>query len=518
MDLNNKIDDLINKLNKKNFFEVIKEGNILIDKFPNLFIFYNIVGLAHQNIKNFEESEKFFLKAIEMDPKEVSPKNNLANTYLSLGKLNESEKLFKEILDQHGNISVVLANYARLKRKVNDFNKSVYLLEEALKIDNDNSGFLEDLANCYQSQGNFEKSKIICTNILEKNPNNIAAHIILSKQTNYNNDDNNLKEMIDNESKLNERDINKNKICFAIGKAYEDKKDIDNSFNYIKKGNILQDNLINYKIEKDELIYKNIKDIFSRIKLNLQKRKYNKKKIIFICGLPRSGTTLVEQILSSHSKVNGAGELTYLKKSIDSIFFRENKLNEIALNNEIKSDENILNDMYYNFLEIHKFENSIITDKAPQNFMWVGFIKLFFPNAKVIHCFRNANDNFLSLYKNNFASNQHMGWSFNGSNIAKFYNLYSDLMKFWKLNCEGFFHEINYDKLVIDNESEIKKLLSYCELEREENCFNHYKNKTPITTVSLFQARKPIYKSSLHSSQNYSKYLDKYFKQLDKYN
>ena len=128
MDLNNKIDDLINKLNKKNFFEVIKEGNILIDKFPNLFIFYNIVGLAHQNIKNFEESEKFFLKAIEMDPKEVSPKNNLANTYLSLGKLNESEKLFKEILDQHGNISVVLANYARLKRKVNDFNKSVYLL------------------------------------------------------------------------------------------------------------------------------------------------------------------------------------------------------------------------------------------------------------------------------------------------------------------------------------------------------------------------------------------------------
>ena len=193
MDLNNKIDDLINKLNKKNFFEVIKEGNILIDKFPNLFIFYNIVGLAHQNIKNFEESEKFFLKAIEMDPKEVSPKNNLANTYLSLGKLNESEKLFKEILDQHGNISVVLANYARLKRKVNDFNKSVYLLEEALKIDNDNSGFLEDLANCYQSQGNFEKSKIICNNILEKNPNNIAAHIILSKQTNYNNDDNNLK-------------------------------------------------------------------------------------------------------------------------------------------------------------------------------------------------------------------------------------------------------------------------------------------------------------------------------------
>ena len=226
---------------------------------------------------------------------------------------------------------------------------------------------------------------------------------------------------------------------------------------------------------------------------------------------------MVEQILSSHSEVAGAGELTYLKKSIDNIFFQENIINENILKNEIESEENMLNNMYYKFLEIHKFEKNIITDKAPQNFMWIGFIKLFFPNAKVIHCFRNANDNFLSLYKNNFASNQHMGWSFNGNNIVKFYNLYSDLMKFWKLNCEGFFHEINYDKLVTDNQAEIKKLLNYCDLDWEENCLNHYKNKNPITTVSLFQARKPIYKSSLNSSKNYSKHLEKYFKFLNQY-
>ena len=111
MDLDNKIDYLINKLNKKKFFEVIKEGIELINKFPNLFIFYNIVGLAHQNIKNLEESEKYFLKAIEIDPKEVSPKNNLANTYLSLRKLNESENLFKEIIDQHGIVPVALATF-----------------------------------------------------------------------------------------------------------------------------------------------------------------------------------------------------------------------------------------------------------------------------------------------------------------------------------------------------------------------------------------------------------------------
>ena len=171
-----------------------------------------------------------------------------------------------------------------------------------------------------------------------------------------------------------------------------------------------------------------------------QKNRYNSAKkysfmaIIFICGLPRSGTTLVEQILSSHSKVSGAGELIYLKKSIDKLFIKENQIIDKQINDGIKSNENILNEMYYKFLGIHKFEKNIITDKAPQNFMWIGFIKIFFPNAKVIHCYRNADDNFLSLYKNNFASNQHMGWTFNTNNIVKFYNLYSDLMKFWKLN------------------------------------------------------------------------------------
>ena len=272
MDLNNKIDDLIYKLNSKKFFEVIKDGNGLINKYPNLFIFYNLVGLAYQNIKNFEESETFFLKAIQLDPKEVAPKNNLANTYLALNKLSDAEKLFKNIVDQHGRISVVLANFARLKRKLNDFDKAVELLEEVIDKEKNNLAYLEDLANCYQSQGNFEKSKKICIDILKKNPSNISAHLILSKQTDYGKDDINLEAMIAAEKKLGFEDINKNRICFAIGKAYEDRKNIDESFKYIEKGNNLQAKKINYQIDKEELIFKNIKDLFLKVSPNLKKK------------------------------------------------------------------------------------------------------------------------------------------------------------------------------------------------------------------------------------------------------
>ncbi len=518
MDLNNKINDLTQKLTSNKFLEVIKEGKELTNKFPNLFIFHNILGLAYQGITLLEDAEKCFLKAIELNSKEVGPKNNLANTYSSLGKLEDAQKLFEQIITQFEKSPIILANYSRLKRKLNDFNTAKNLLEEALSIDKNNLEFYEDLATCYQSIGNFEKSKEICNKILEKNPNHIPAHITLSKQTDYSKEDNNLKNMISAEENLNDENINKVKICFAIGKAFEDKKNIDESFNYINKANNLQDNLINYKIEKDEILFKNIKNFFSNLNINLSKKNYNKNKIIFICGLPRSGTTLVEQILSSHSKVNGAGELIYLKKSIDKNFINENKINDKKIRDAINVSENNLNEMYHKYLEIHKFQKNIITDKAPQNFMWIGFIKIFFPNAKIIHCYRNCNDNFLSLYKNNFASNEHMGWTFNPNNIVKFYNLYSDLMKFWKLNYKDFIYNIDYDKLVIDNKSEIEKLLNHCELEWEDNCLNHHKNKNPITTVSLYQARKPIYKSSLNSSRTYSKYLDKYFKLLNKFN
>ena len=272
MDLNNKINDLTQKLTSNKFLEVIKEGKELTNKFPNLFIFHNILGLAYQGITLLEDAEKCFLKAIELNSKEVGPKNNLANTYSSLGKLEDAQKLFEQIITQFEKSPIILANYSRLKRKLNDFNTAKNLLEEALSIDKNNLEFYEDLATCYQSIGNFEKSKEICNKILEKNPNHIPAHITLSKQTDYSKEDNNLKNMISAEENLNDENINKVKICFAIGKAFEDKKNIDESFKYINKANNLQDNLINYKIEKDEILFKNIKNFFSNLNINLSKK------------------------------------------------------------------------------------------------------------------------------------------------------------------------------------------------------------------------------------------------------
>ena len=143
-------------------------------------------------------------------------------------------------------------------------------------------------------------------------------------------------------------------------------------------------------------------------------------------------------------------------------------------------------------------------------------MKLFFPNCKVVHCVRNPKDNCLSLYKNNFPSNT-MNWSFDEEDIGRYYNGYKNLMNFWKNKTSNFIYDLNYEQLVGNQKEETEKLINFCGLEWDPDCLEFYKkNKTPIKTVSINQARKPIYNKSVNSSEFYSKHLSTLFNILDK--
>ena len=145
---------------------------------------------------------------------------------------------------------------------------------------------------------------------------------------------------------------------------------------------------------------------------------FDEKIPIFICGMPRSGTTLAQQIIASHNKVVGAGELTYLEQIIKKLFFEDGKLSLKKIKDSFKSKENILNNEYFKLLNFHGYDKSIIIDKAPANFFWIGFINYFFPNCKIVHCYRNAEDNLLSIFKNYFPS-KNMAWSSNLENTVE---------------------------------------------------------------------------------------------------
>ena len=214
--------------------------------------------------------------------------------------------------------------------------------------------------------------------------------------------------------------------------------------------------------------------------------------------MPRTGTSLVEQIISSHDKVYGSGELPFLdqyfRKYIDN-FGEQQKIEDDL----IKFRENYL-------AIIEKMTKSdVITDKAPLNFRWIGLIKLIFPNAIIIHCKRDPLENSWSIYKNDFEGG--MLFSNDINDIANYYNIYQNLMTFWKSNFKKEIYDLNYEDLINNSESKIREIITFCGLDWQDACLEYYNNKRSIKTVSFNQARKPIYKDSLNGASKYKDYI-----------
>ena len=236
------------------------------------------------------------------------------------------------------------------------------------------------------------------------------------------------------------------------------------------------------------------------------------KTPIFIVGMPRSGTTLVEQIISSHPDVFGGDELNELPTLINDNLLK-NKDEDISIDNFIYDKNKLLGvaRKYIDYLKNLSNNSKKVTDKLPINFKWIGLIKMILPNSTVIHCIRNPRDNCLSIFKNYFV-NTKLNFAYNLEEICGFYNLYSDLMTYWKNTLPKFVFDIKYEKIIDNPEHEIRNLLKVCNLSWNDNCLKFYNNKRPIKTVSNVQARKKIYKSSIDSWKNYEKYLGKFFK------
>ena len=510
MNLEKKIDSLILDLQKNKHNNVIEDSKKLIKKNQDNWVIYNICGLAYQGKKDFVNAKKYFLKAIKINPIENSPKMNLANTYSFNNEDEMSENLFKKIIDNSQNDVLVLLNYANLKKKTNNYSDAIINLEKALKLDPNLLIIHESLAECYQAVGKFTKTKEICEKIIKENPQNIKSYILLSRQTDFSKKENEplLKSIL---KIYNDPEFSKNskiELSFILSKAFDDKKDFEKAFSYMKVANDIKDNYINFKNDNLKKLSNNIKVFFEKNNFINKNNKFSEKKIIFICGLPRSGTSLLEQIISSHPEVDGLGEVVYLEKILLDEFFIDNKILNNKIDDHINNNKDYINKKYLEFIKNKKF--NIFTDKALQNYLWVGFIKVFFPNAKIIHCTRNLKENFLSIYKNDFSSSYHMGWAFNADKIIDYFELYSEMMNFWNEKYNDIY-KLEYENLVLNPKQEIKKILNYCDLYIDDKCFSHHENNRPVKTVSVYQVRRPIYKTSKDLSLNYEKNLGKYF-------
>ena len=509
------MNDLINTYQSKDYEKVMIICEEILKLNKDIPEVYNFYGLSLQNLNRHDQAINYFNKAISLQPKDYSAFNNLAISYKYLYMNKLAYENFNNCLELKNNYFPALINFAILKKDLNEYEDAIDLFQDALKIKpNPNEiKILFSLSELYEQKGEIEKAKETIKKILVLNSSNTAAHYILSKYLNYKNESkhSNEMEMILKNNSLNNDEISN--LSFALGKAYEEKNKYEKSFYFYKKANESKRKTLNYNVNYFNNLKTNLINFFESF--NLKKiDKYNKKKIIFICGMPRSGTTLVDQIISSHNKVISSGENSILPDILEKNILGKMEKAPEKMNDYIFSNGEKFNNYYYFRLNNINLDNEILTDKTVQNFIWIGFIRILFPNSKIINCVRSSKETCFSIFKNNF-HDKFMDWSYNQDEIAKFFKFYSNLIKFWNNKFPGEIYHIKYENLLSDPKNEIKKLLNFCDLDWDENCLNFQNNKNPVKTASNLQVRKPLYNSSKNISENYANYLTNMFELLE---
>jgi hypothetical protein len=301
-------------------------------------------------------------------------------------------------------------------------------------------------------------------------------------------------------------------LHFAVGKAFEDAGDYAQSFEHYAQGNALQRAGNRYDADLNATRIERLRGHFTRDFFSQRAGSgYDAPDPIFIVGMPRAGSTLLEQILSSHSQVEGTTELPEII-SLAKELREQSDTDEIAVYAEVLAGKNAaelraMGELYVERTRIHrKTQRPFFIDKMPNNFLHIGLIQLLLPNAKIIDARRHPMGCCFSNFKQYYARGQ--GFSYSLSDMGRFYSDYVALMAHFDEVLPGRVHRVFYEQTVDNTETEVRRLLDYCGLAFEPACLTFFDNARPVRTASSEQVRRPVYRDSVDQWRHYEQWLD----------
>lgn len=467
-------------------------------------------GIILKGLNRIDEAIKSYQNAIAILPNYPDAHNNLGNAFREKGQINDAIICFEWAIAYKPEFVQALNNLGNAQRDIGMQRPALINYKKAFSID---PSFLDSLFNLGVVQkelGLKEEARKSFEKILESQPKNLKVLRNLCDVKKFTNRDTplikNIKLILENNSLEQSELIDLN---LSLSKIYGDLGDLDKQFKFLSKGNSLRKNLSGYSIASSTKLFSKLKKIFKSESVISQSLKKNTTiNPIFIVGMPRSGTSLVEQIIASHNEVFGSGELEFLSQILAPIISQDFKLNE--------NTKKLIRNQYLSKLKVFKINEKKFTDKMPMNFRYIGFILYAFPEAKIIHLKRDARATCWSIFKSYFDSDG-IGYSNDQKDLAKYYGLYSDLMSFWHELYPNQIYDICYEDLTTNQEEETRKLLAYCDLEWDKNCLNFHTNDRAVKTASTLQVRKKMYQGSSEAWKKYEPYLKPLINGLESY-
>jgi tetratricopeptide (TPR) repeat protein len=472
-------------------------------------VFHSTLGNLQGELGRWEQACTSLSTARSLDPDDPMSKLHLGTALAKAGEPQRAVAEFESYVagvpgDAQGWIG--LGNALLNMREPDGALKA---LKQALTLAPDSPNAFNQLGIAYLDVGHFDDAQAAFRNALAREPTYSHALANLSRTKRYTLAD--LDEINSIEALLSTPGLDADTLSdfhFALGKIHNDLQDYATAFGHYAKANVLRRPGAHYSRAQRTEEATRIKRTFSpAFFASLSDTRGSSSEVpVFVVGLPRSGTSLVEQIIASHSLASGAGELSYI--------------HTLSLNLATRSgtnypeciptlSEDVALDAANWYLERLPSQRGVpherVTDKMPGNFNHVGLIARLFPNARIIHCMRDPMDVCLSIFQQAFVEGH--GYSFDLGDIGFEYRTYRSLMQHWKAVLPNAIHELSYESLVANPQDEVPRLIAFCGLEWEEQCLRPHETERQIQTASNWQVRQPIYQTSRERWRRYEPYL-----------
>lgn len=527
-----------------------KDGRVALQKAVDLqprdAELHNYLGVSFTTHEQYAEAEAEFHRALALNPQYVEALYNLNLAYMAQSKCVDAEASLRRALavqpnyvNAHYGLGLALKALKRpleaeasLKQALaiqpgfvaGHYTLGCFLSEQertsdaidcflhTLGIEPGYADARRKLGECYAQQGRFAEASACFRQVLAQLPNDIESYSALAMLDAKNIDDGSLAKLLEIEAvrrrgTIQLSDQDSVLLNSTLGTVLEARKEYKSAFPYFLNASRIKRTSLNYDANQTAEQFAAIKRLFDAETINRLKGGGNSSSVpIFILGMPRSGTTLVEQIVSSHPEVYGAGELP------DLLAVATNGADTPWLSFPFEmptlSDASLvaMGDAYLSRVRQLAPEAKHITDKMPSNFMAIGLIHLLFPNAKIIHVQRNAVDTCLSCFTNVFKGG--LDFTYDLAELGHYYTEYVRLMEHWHdVLPDGALIDVKYEDVVADPEGQARRLLQHCELAWDERCLSFYENSRSVRTASIVQVRSPIYTSSIEKWRRYEAYL-----------
>jgi tetratricopeptide (TPR) repeat protein len=472
---------------------------------PDFLEVHHNLGNALRKLNRHQEAIAHYIKALAIaPPRRTEVHNNLGISLQALGRHQEAIGQYQQALKLDGNSAEVRNNLATVLQGLGQFDAAIAGYQAALAVKPDHAEAHNNIGVVLQALGRLEEGSQAYERATKLAPRNTEFQLNFANSRRFSASDPRLatlRKLEDDLTSLNtEQQI---PLYFALGKAYADLGEHPRSFAYLLQGNALKRAGLNYDEAATLKRFERIQATFTSKLLGEKSGAGDPSKLpVFVLGMPRSGTTLVEQILASHSQVFGAGELDAFGRAVATIASANGvPFPELAatLSGEALRS---LGERYGERLRRAPVAAERIVDKMPSNFSFVGLIHLALPHARIIHTRRDPLDTCLSCFSILFTSEH--AHAYDLGELGRFYRSYAALMAHWRhVLPAGVMLEVQYEDVVDDLEGQARKIIAHCGLDWEDSCLAFHETQRPVETASARQVRQPIYRSSVGRWRSY---------------